>query len=124
MIIHQPKHKPRRLSKRERERLRNERSVNSENKRQRDQEKLYGSGTFTFNPTAPRRGSTTNHIPSRLEMPVHKTKEQVRLSEEMLERERIAQAEIERKKKCVAPAFNKGGYIYISSKEDAKDAGK
>jgi len=28
------------------------------------------------------------------------------------------------KAKCTAPAFNKGGYMYISSKRMAKDAGK
>lgn len=46
------------------------------------------------------------------------------LSEEMIERERLAQIEIERKKKCTAPAFNKGPYQYIASEEQAKWVGK
>ncbi|QFR57687.1 hypothetical protein CPT_Slocum_130 [Serratia phage Slocum] len=44
--------------------------------------------------------------------------------EEMAERERLAQEEIERKKLCTAPAYNKGGYQYIASKEMAEDAGR
>jgi anaerobic ribonucleoside-triphosphate reductase len=32
--------------------------------------------------------------------------------------------EIVRRSTCVAPAFNKGAYIYIHSQQDAKDAGK
>ena len=35
-----------------------------------------------------------------------------------------AMREILRKASCVAPAFNKGGYMYIHSAQDAKDAGK
>lgn len=35
-----------------------------------------------------------------------------------------ATQEIERKAKCVAPAFNKGAYTYISSKDQAKDIGR
>jgi hypothetical protein len=35
-----------------------------------------------------------------------------------------AMREILRKATCVAPAFNKGGYMYIHSTQDAKDAGK
>ena len=35
-----------------------------------------------------------------------------------------AQKEIERKKTCVAPAFNKGPYQYVSSEEQAKWLGK
>jgi len=48
----------------------------------------------------------------------------VDMSEEMIERERIALEEIERKKKCVAPAFNKGAYTYIASEEQAKWVGR
>lgn len=44
--------------------------------------------------------------------------------EEMLAREAKAQAEIERKKLCVAPAFNKGGYTYVYSEEQAKMVGR
>jgi hypothetical protein len=35
-----------------------------------------------------------------------------------------AMREILRKATCVAPAFNKGGYMYIHSTQDAKDAGR
>lgn len=35
-----------------------------------------------------------------------------------------ATREILRKARCVAPAFNKGGYMYIHSTQDAKDAGR
>lgn len=42
----------------------------------------------------------------------------------MAERERVAQEEIERKKQCVAPAFNKGAYTYIASKEQALSVGR
>ena len=37
---------------------------------------------------------------------------------------KVAVKEILRKAKCIAPAFNKGAYMYIASKEAAKDAGK
>jgi hypothetical protein len=37
---------------------------------------------------------------------------------------KVAAKEVLRKAKCIAPAFNKGAYVYISSKEAAKDAGK
>jgi hypothetical protein len=42
----------------------------------------------------------------------------------MLERELAAQKEIERKKQCVAPAYNKGAYQYVGSEEQAKWIGK
>ena len=35
-----------------------------------------------------------------------------------------AMREILRKATCIAPAFNKGAYMYIHSGQDAKDAGK
>lgn len=43
---------------------------------------------------------------------------------EMEERERLAQEEIERKKLCTAPLYNKGGYQYVTSEEMAKDIGR
>lgn len=42
----------------------------------------------------------------------------------MLAREAKAQAEIERKKMCTAPAYNKGAYQYISDEEQAKMVGR
>ena len=44
--------------------------------------------------------------------------------EEYQKREEAARQEIERKKTCIAPAYNKGAYQYIASEEMAKDAGK
>jgi len=35
-----------------------------------------------------------------------------------------ARKEIEFKKQCIAPAYNKGAYQYIASIEEAMDAGK
>ncbi|AFQ22245.1 hypothetical protein My1_086 [Pectobacterium phage My1] len=46
------------------------------------------------------------------------------LDPEMAEREALAQLEIERKKLCTAPAFNKGAYTYIASEEQAKSIGR
>ena len=44
--------------------------------------------------------------------------------EEYQKREEAARQEIERKKTCIAPAYNKGAYQYIASEYKAKDAGK
>lgn len=65
-------------------------------------------------------GKNISHMPRH--SPV--TTEKVELSEEMLAREMLAREEIERKKKCVAPAFNKGAYTYIASEEQAKWVGR
>ncbi|MFP9035541.1 hypothetical protein, partial [Enterococcus faecalis] len=48
----------------------------------------------------------------------------VYLDEELAERERKAQEEIERKKMCTAPAYNKGAYQYVSDEEQAKMVGR
>lgn len=42
----------------------------------------------------------------------------------MLQRELEAQKEIEKKKLRVAPAFNKGGYQYITDETDPSDLGR
>ena len=44
--------------------------------------------------------------------------------EEMLAREAAAQREIEFKKLCTGILYNKGGYQYIHSKEQAKNLGR
>ncbi|ATS94054.1 hypothetical protein P13BB106kb_p070 [Pectobacterium phage DU_PP_V] len=46
------------------------------------------------------------------------------LDPEMAAREAKALEEIERKKLCTAPAFNKGAYTYIASEEQAKTIGR
>ena len=38
--------------------------------------------------------------------------------------DKVARKEIEHKKKCSAPLFNKGSYQYVSSKEAAKWIGR
>lgn len=38
--------------------------------------------------------------------------------------EKEAKKEIERKRSCIAPAYNKGAYQYIYSEEEARDAGR
>jgi hypothetical protein len=38
--------------------------------------------------------------------------------------EEIAQKEILRKSKCIAPAYNKGAYMYVTSSQMAKELGK
>lgn len=43
---------------------------------------------------------------------------------EMALREAAAQVEIARKAKCVAPAYNKGAYMYIATEEQAKYIGR
>jgi hypothetical protein len=42
----------------------------------------------------------------------------------MAERERKAQQEIAFKRSCVAPAYNKGGYQYITPETDPKTIGR
>jgi hypothetical protein len=49
---------------------------------------------------------------------------QKRYSDEMLERELKAQEEIERKKKRVSIAYNKGNYVYLTEGFNPKDIGK
>ena len=46
------------------------------------------------------------------------------LDEEMAAREAAAQREIEFKKLCTGILYNKGGYQYIHSKEQAKNLGR
>ena len=38
--------------------------------------------------------------------------------------EEQANVEIQRKTKCSAPAYNKGAYMYVTSRKMAKDVGK
>ena len=38
--------------------------------------------------------------------------------------ETLAQKEIARRAMCVAPAYNKGAYMYVTSASMARDAGK
>lgn len=69
------------------------------------------------------RRSNLAHIPS-VGISSHTPNEQPRYEGKMLERELVAQKEIERKKQCVAPAYNKGAYQYVGSEEQAEWVGK
>lgn len=55
-----------------------------------------------------------------------KVKTQTVLSQEMKEREAIARVEAERRKKMIAPMYNKGAYQYIGGVDEAilHDIGK
>jgi hypothetical protein len=74
------------------------------------------------------RATDTSHIPSKIESflaehaPTHTIP--TKYDGELAVREAIAQEEIARKAKCVAPAFNKGNYTYIASEEQAKWVGR
>ena len=74
------------------------------------------------------RATDTSHIPSKIESflaenaPMHAIP--TKYDGELAVREAIAQEEIARKAKCVAPAYNKGAYQYIASEEQAKWIGK
>ena len=72
----------------------------------------------------PRRIRKANIGEPETRLPPKPEQRLVYLDEELAERERLAQEEIERKKLCTAPAFNKGAYQYVTSEEMAKDIGK
>lgn len=123
MVICEPKFKPRRLGKLQKKKMAEAKRVVYETKQER-QAMSESNGTFKFNYHVPRRGSTVNHIPSVVAPVEPVVKQKATMSEEMAEREKLAQIEIKRKKQCMAPAFNKGPYMYIGSAAQAKDAGK
>jgi hypothetical protein len=74
------------------------------------------------------RASDTSHIPSKIDSFLAENAPQnavpVKYDGELAVREAVAQEEIARKAKCVAPAFNKGNYTYIASEEQAKWVGR
>jgi hypothetical protein len=122
-MFREPKYKPRRLSKLQKEKIAVSKKIATSNKKAR-QAFAESTDTLVFSYTAPRRGSTVDHIPSK-DTYKHIIKHKVvELPEDMIEREKQAQAEIERRKKCIAPAFNKGPYQYISNADQAKHIGK
>ena len=65
-------------------------------------------------------------IPSRNIVDAVAPKAPIKYEGELAEREAAAQREIERKKKMVAPLYNKGGYQYVgdASEEIIKNLGK
>ena len=70
----------------------------------------------------------TSHIPSKIDsfLAEHAPTRTIptKYDGELAIREAVAQEEIARKAKCVAPAFNKGNYTYIASEEQAKWVGR
>lgn len=115
------KYRPR--SKKQKQRLQAQRKQELEAKRKRKLQEE-SPATFTPNYSYPRRNahvkitSGSDHVVQ----PENATK--VEYTDEMRERERAAQAEADRRKKCIAPAFNKGPYQYIATAEQAKLIGK
>ena len=117
------RYRPRRLSKKAKARMKEQKALERQRKREREQE-IRNMSTYTPSIGPAFRRGDVSHIKSVAPTPVNTVTEQPVLTPEMLERERIAQAEIERKKGCVAPAFNKGAYQYIATEEQAKDVGR
>lgn len=74
------------------------------------------------------RAKDTSHIPSKIDSFLAETAPTVavptKYDGDMAVREALAQEEIARKAKCVAPAFNKGNYTYVASEEQAKWVGR
>ncbi|QRV67867.1 hypothetical protein [Phage vB_SabS_Sds2] len=91
--------------------------------------RIYNSNSLGFKPLrkraqSPRQIRKVNIGEPETRLPPPPEQRLVYLDEELAERERKAQEEIERKKLCTAPAYNKGGYQYVSSEEQAKMIGR
>lgn len=111
-------------SKKEKQRLQEQRKRELAAKREREQQSREAPA-FTPNYSYPRRNQHIN-ISSKFMAKVDDdtTSNKVEYNEEMKAREQAAREEAERRKKCVAPAFNKGPYQYIFTEEQAKDVGR
>lgn len=111
-------------TKKEKQKLQDRRKRELKAKKEREQ---HQRNTPAFNPTYnyPRRNQNIN-ISSKGVQPLPKDNANSKpvYSDEMLEREKAAQLEAERRKKCVAPAYNKGAYQPIFTKEQAKYIGR
>tara|TARA_R110000868_G_scaffold246274_1_gene502910 strand:- start:2655 stop:3008 length:354 start_codon:yes stop_codon:yes gene_type:complete len=74
------------------------------------------------------RATDASHIPSKIESflaehaPTHVIP--TKYHGELAVREAIAQEEIARKAKCVAPLYSKGAYQYLATEEQAKWVGR
>lgn len=116
------KYRPR--SKKEKQRLEAQRKREKEARRERKKQQQ-NSPAFVPNYSYPRRNTNINISSGpRVSDAVKESKIDVEYDEEMLAREKAAQEEAERRKKCVAPAYNKGAYQYIGSEEQAKWIGR
>lgn len=63
------------------------------------------------------RSESTKHYPGLTIDPIRRDNVPV-LSEDIVEREKVAKAETERKKKYVGLAYNKGNYVYLGENPD------
>lgn len=115
------KYRPR--SKKEKQRLQDQHKQELEAKRTR---KLQAESPATFTPTYsyPRRNTHVKITSGSIHAVQTENATKVEYTDEMQERERAAQAEANRRKKCIAPAFNKGPYQPIFTKDQAKLIGK
>ncbi len=116
------KYRPR--SKKEKQRLQAQRKRELAAKRERQQLSQQAGSSFTPNYDYPRRNQHINISSSTPKPEPRQELERIEYDEEMLAREQAAQAEAERRKKCIAPAFNKGPYQYVGSTEEAKLIGR
>ena len=74
------------------------------------------------------RATDTSHIPSKIDsfLAEHAQTHVIptKYDGEMAIREAVAQEEIARKAKCVAPLYSKGAYQYVATEEQAKWVGR
>ena len=74
------------------------------------------------------RATDTSHIPSKIDsfLAEHAPRNAVptKYDGELAVREAVAQEEIARKAKCVAPLYSKGAYQYVATEEQAKWVGR
>jgi hypothetical protein len=74
------------------------------------------------------RATDSSHIPSKIDSFLAENAPQnavpVKYDGELAVREAVAQEEIARKAKCVAPLYSKGAYQYVSTEEQAKWVGR
>ena len=117
-IVSDNKYSPK--TKKEKDKLRARKAAEQAAKKEREQRnfnKVSGIPSYTYE-----QRNTNLKITSATAPAVTTTK--VEYEGEMAERERLAQEEANRRKQCVAPAYNKGAYTYISSEEQAKWIGR
>ena len=70
------------------------------------------------------RAPSHSHIPSHSGVESRYVNTEPKYEGEMASREAIAQEEIARKAKCVAPLYSKGAYQYVATEEQAKWIGR
>jgi hypothetical protein len=115
------KYRPR--SKKQRDKIKKQKSAERQAKQERARLTSSVTNFPSYETPSWRDAHPVEYKSAPLTPPVEERREQ-ELSEEMAERERLAQQEAERKKKCIAPAFNKGPYQYVGTEDDAKWVGK